>query len=98
MRVYTHFLPRIFLLSFRVVFYIEPFFLQLVSSYTGEHNRKYVMSIFQINMCIAQSVKAVKYTDCFTADGKTPPNECPGYETKQSDGEVPVMLAFWGNT
>ena len=24
------------------------------------------------------------------------PNECPGYNTKQSDGEVPVMLEFWG--
>ena len=23
---------------------------------------------------------------------KTPPNECPGYGTKESDGEVPVML------
>ena len=28
--------------------------------------------------------------------GKTPPNECPGYNTKQSDGEVPVMLGLWG--
>ena len=28
--------------------------------------------------------------------GKTPPNKCPGYDTKQSDGEVPVMLEFWG--
>ena len=29
--------------------------------------------------------------------GKTPsPNECPGYDTKQSDGEVPVMLGLWG--
>ena len=27
---------------------------------------------------------------------KTPLNECPGYETKQSDGEVPVMLALCG--
>ena len=26
----------------------------------------------------------------------TPPNECPGYDTKQSDGEVPVMLELWG--
>ncbi len=25
-----------------------------------------------------------------------PPNECPGYETKQSDGEVPVMVELWG--
>ena len=45
-----------------------------------------------------QSSGAVEYTDCFSAEGKTPPssNECPGYETKQSDGEVPVMLEFWG--
>ena len=26
---------------------------------------------------------------------KTPPNECPGYDTKQSDGEVPVKLELW---
>ena len=25
-----------------------------------------------------------------------PHNECPGYDTKQSDGEVPVMLELWG--
>ena len=23
------------------------------------------------------------------------PNECPGYDTKQSDGEVPAMLELW---
>ena len=23
-------------------------------------------------------------------------NECPGYDTKQSDGQVPVMLGLWG--
>ena len=29
--------------------------------------------------------------------GKTPPpNECPVYDTKQSDGDVPVMLELWG--
>ncbi len=29
--------------------------------------------------------------------GKTPsPSECPGYNTKQSDGKVPVMLELWG--
>ena len=27
--------------------------------------------------------------------GKTSPNECPGYNTKQSDGEVPGMLELW---
>ena len=28
--------------------------------------------------------------------GKTPRNECPGYDTKQSDGEVLAMLELWG--
>ena len=28
--------------------------------------------------------------------GKTPTNECPDYDTKQSDGEAPVMLETWG--
>ena len=23
-------------------------------------------------------------------------NECPGYDTKQSDGEAPLMLELWG--
>ena len=38
---------------------------------------------------------AVEYTDCISAEG-TPTNSCPGYDTKQSDGEVPVMLELWG--
>ena len=25
-----------------------------------------------------------------------PPNECPGYDTEQSDDEAPVMLDIWG--
>ena len=25
-----------------------------------------------------------------------PPNESPGYDTQQSDGEVPVMMELWG--
>ena len=25
-----------------------------------------------------------------------PTNECPGYDTKQSDAEVPVLLELWG--
>ena len=32
---------------------------------------------------------AVEYTDCTS-------NKCPGYDTKQSDGEVPAMLELWG--
>ena len=33
-------------------------------------------------------VWAKEYTDCFS--------ECPGYDTKQPDGKVPVMLELWG--
>ena len=43
---------------------------------------------------IAQSSGAVEYTDCI---GVRPPhNVCPGYDTKQSDGKVQVMLELWG--
>ena len=35
---------------------------------------------------------AVEYTNCFSAEEKDTLNECPGYDTKQSDAEVPVML------
>ena len=31
----------------------------------------------------------------FLQSGKPFPNECPVYDTKQSDGEVPVMLELW---
>ena len=40
---------------------------------------------------------AIEYTDCTSAEGvRPPPNECPVYDTKQSDGEVSAMLEFWG--
>ena len=45
---------------------------------------------------IALSVGAVEYTDCTSAEVKTTPNECPGYDTKQSDGEVQAVLVLWG--
>ena len=48
-------------------------------------------------LCIAQLGGAVEYTDCTSANGwDHPPNECPGYDTKQSDGEVPAVLELWG--
>ena len=38
---------------------------------------------------IAQLAGAVEYTDHFSVG-------CPRYDTKQSNGEVPVMLELWG--
>ena len=45
---------------------------------------------------LAQSAGAVEYTDCTSAEGQGPTNECPGYDTKQSDVEVPVIPGLWG--
>ena len=39
---------------------------------------------------------SVEYSDCFSAGVRPPPNECPAYDTKQSDAELPVMLGLWG--
>ena len=39
---------------------------------------------------------AVEYPYCTSAEEKDSLDECPGYDTKHSDGEVPVMLELWG--
>ena len=44
----------------------------------------------------AQLVGTVEYTDCISAEEQDYPNELPGYDTKQSDGEASVILEFWG--
>ena len=45
----------------------------------------------------AQSAGVVKYTDCISAEElDLHLNKCHGYDTKQSDGEAPVMLELWG--
>ena len=41
---------------------------------------------------MAQSVQAVEYTDCISAEEYDSPNECPRYDTRQSDDEALVML------
>ena len=51
-----------------------------------------VVSLILTAYCVvAQSAEVVEYTNCTSADGLDP-NEYPGYDTKQSDGKVPVML------
>ena len=42
----------------------------------------------------AQLAGAVEYTVSLLRDKTPTPNECPEYDTKQSDGEVPVMLSL----
>ena len=52
-----------------------------------DYNRQVTM--WQPKGSWAQTARAVEYTDCISA------NECSCYDTKQSDGKVPVMLALW---
>ena len=43
------------------------------------------------------STQLANYPDCFSAEGgKTTVQRMPWFDYKQSDGEVPVMLEFWG--
>ena len=56
----------------------------------------YYMCVYKYTFVLAQLAGAVEYTDCTSAEGKEPLNECPGYVTKQYDGEIPVMLGFGG--
>ena len=45
----------------------------------------------------AQSARAVEYADYTSEEGVRPPlNGWPRYDTKQSDGEVPLRLELWG--
>ena len=43
---------------------------------------------------VFQSAGAVEYTDCTSTEGVRPPPAT--IDTKQSDGEVPVMMELWG--
>ena len=45
---------------------------------------------------VAQSARAVEYTDCTSAERYVHPQWVSWYDTKQSDGEVPVILELWG--
>ena len=45
---------------------------------------------------MVQSAGAAEYIDWISVEGQSSPNECPGYDTKQSDSEAPVMLELWG--
>ena len=49
-------------------------------------------TVLTLTLCITQFAGAVNTHDCISAEE----NECPGYDTKQSDGVVKVMLELWG--
>ena len=61
-----------------------------------KYDRKTIYIISHSAKTIAQSAGAVEYTHCTSAKGSVPPQWVSKYDTKQSDGEVPVMLELWG--
>ena len=65
--------------------------------------------LFIIVLYLLESIRTFKYITVFCpvgwgcrihqlllCRGVTHPYECPGYDTKKSDDELPVMLEFWG--
>ena len=52
-----------------------------------------LMSLNKLSFALrnkTQLAGVVEYNDCIFAEGKDSPNECPRYNTKQSDGETPA--------
>ena len=52
--------------------------------------------VFISSPILAQSAGAAEHTDCFSAEDQDSHfNECPVYDTKQSDHEVAMILELW---
>ena len=58
--------------------------------------RHNLLSVILSQIGLVESAGAAEYTNCISAEGVRLPNECPGYDTKQSDAEDSVMLDLWG--
>ena len=56
-----------------------------------------IKRFLHLTLGIAQLAGTVEYSDCTSAEGvRIHTTKYTGYDTKQSDGEVPVMLALLG--
>ena len=64
-----------------------------------QNNIQHKIQRFRTPVAPTQSLGAVEYTDCISAQGYNPPpthHMCPGLDIKQSDGEASVMLELSG--
>ena len=48
-----------------------------------------------IHLYMPRSAGAAWHTDCISAEGRNTSNECPKYNTRQSDSEATVILELW---
>ena len=53
-------------------------------------------SILHLYILLSSLAGAVKYTNCISEEGQDSLNECPAYDSKQSDSEAPVILELYG--
>ena len=74
--------------------------LWIVFSFTQTDTHTNTHTHSQKRMCtrarVAQFAGAVECTDCISAARSLHSNECPRYDTKQSEGKVPVLLELCG--
>ena len=73
-------------LSLYIYIYIYKYYLTIFYNVSESFTEEILRSSTQSYDCIA-----VEYTNFFSAE-VTPPQRVSWYDTKQSDGEVPVML------
>ena len=52
--------------------------------------------MYHLSSKLCQLAGIVEYNNTSVQRVKTPTNECPRYDIKQSDCEAPVMLELWG--
>ena len=81
--VFIEFIPKLISCSHREIIYDSSLYHYYLYVYNWVH-QKYFLWV--------HSAWAWECTDCFSAAS---PNECPLNDTKQSDGEAPVMLELW---
>ena len=96
-----------FIFVYFILFYLFIYLFIFIQSHKYTSTKQdYLQSIYLWNkiVCLILSCILTLHLNCPVTMGcrihwlqlDTPPNKCPWYDTKQSDGEVPAMLEFWG--
>ena len=57
---------------------------------------RHLLSVDASGSYLDQSDEAEEYTDCISIEVYDSPNDFPGYDTKQSDGEASLIMELWG--
>ena len=61
------------------------------SMYLYTHTHTHTHQLAQLD----RATECTNSINCISTEGLDFTNECPGYDTKQSDDQIPVMLELW---